>query len=103
MTAIVKTALVAVAEVFLSVGVNYFYFFKIFLGMNLDLTGHKGAWSMNWAAAYFLFLFYILFCLKKYICPDEFYDRSIQIIAYAGLYLSMIATIAIGLYAMKSR
>jgi hypothetical protein len=103
MNPILKVILIEVTQVLFTIVVNYLYFYKIFLGKKLDLTGYKGGWAVGGAVTQFLLLFYILFCLKQYIFHNEFYDRTIQIIAFSGLYLSMITIFAIGLRAMKSR
>jgi hypothetical protein len=103
MNAIIKVTSISILEILFSIGINYFYFFKIFLGTKLRFTRYDflvvGAWSL----LYWYCLFYLIYCIKQYVCPNEFYDLPIQIIVFGGTGISMIITWVIGVSAMKSR
>ena len=104
MTSLIKVILVVLAEILLSIGANYLFYFKFLLAKNLNLQGRKFAWAgACWLMLFWDLLFYVLYCMKQYVCPNEFYELQIQIFAYAGLYISMILTSVIAISALKSR
>jgi hypothetical protein len=102
-TALIKVTLITVAEILFSFGFNYFYYFKIYLGMELDLSGYKGGWAVWGLVLNFVIVGLILIWEDKFVCPNEFHDPPIQFVVFTGATLSMLINIVIGLYAMKSR
>jgi hypothetical protein len=101
MSSVIKVVSVVTAEVFISIVASYFYYFKIYLGKKLNLSAHRDFWVMGWPTLYFIFLLLILICFKKYICPYDFYERTVQIIVYVGLNLSIVITGVIGYMAFR--
>lgn len=104
MTSLIKVILVDLAEILLSIGANYLFYFKFLLAKNLNLLGGKFVWAAAcWLMLFWYLLFYVLYCMKQYVCLNEFYELQIQIFVFAGLYISMIITSVIAISALNSR
>lgn len=104
MNAVIKVIFVDLFEIFLSMGMNYVFYSKILFLKKMNLTPRIFVWTgAIWMMLFWYLLFYFLYCVKQYICPKEFYDLTIQIFAYAGLYLSMIITAVLAISALQNR
>ena len=103
MNALIKVAIISAAEVLFCIGFNYFYYFKIYLGMKLNFSSYRGGWAVWGLVFNFGIGALILVWEDKLVCPNEFHDPPIQIIVFAGAITSMLINIVIGLSAMKRR
>ena len=104
MNALTKVIVADLMAILFSAGVNYIIYFKILLAGSFRLTRQKFVWiGAGWLMLYWYLLFYLLVCIKQYVCPAEFYDRSIQVLAFVGLYIEMSITGVIAVSAVSRR
>src|SRR5258708_14388978 len=103
MNVLIKVVPIAMGSIFISAALNYFYMYKIYLGMQLYKRTNGRAWAqLGFVLSFGLIAFGVLF-LKKYVCPNEFYDMPIQICWNGMLIISIVIIGVIMIKAIKSK